>query len=339
MCRLLRVLAALCVIGLAAGPSAAFGTFPGANGRIAFTSFRTGDADIWAMSPNGTKLANLTADPSFDTFPNWRADGRKIAFMSNRVTATNPTGDFEIFVMNADGSDPRQVTSNLNDDDAPAWSPDGRMLVFAHQMFSPEEEATGLSNHDLWTMRADGSNQRDVTPSPFDDHEPDWSPDGKKIAFTTNPGGNSDVYTINPNGSDLRRLTDAPGVDSGANWSPDSRLIAFDSERDGNGEVYLMRADGREQTRLTFNPAWDLLAAWSPNGRELAFTSDRDATDANPDNVEIYTMRADGSRQVDRTNNPAPDIGADWQPLPNDRADEGHGHGPTDACRSSDVCD
>jgi TolB protein len=330
MGRALQVWALLCVGALAAGASPALGAFPGANGRIAFVSFRTGDADIWAMSPNGTNQANLTADPSFDAFPNWRADGRKIAFMSDRVTATNPTGDFEIFVMNADGSDPRQVTFNLNDDEQPAWSPDGGMLVFVHQMFSPEEEATGLSNHDLWTMRADGSNQRDVTPSPFDDHEPDWSPDGKEIAFTTNPGGNSDVYTIRPNGSHLRRLTDAPGTDSGANWSPDSRLIAFDSERDGDAEVYVMRANGRQQTRLTFNPASDFLAAWSPNARELAFTSDRDASDTNPDNFEVYTMRADGSQQLDRTNNPAADINADWQPLPNDRDDGGHGHGRSD---------
>jgi TolB protein len=116
MCRLLRVLGVFCVVGLGAGAPAAFGSFPGANGKIAFVSERTGDDEIWAMSPHGANQVNLTANPSFDAFPTWRADGRKIAFASNRVTATNPTGDLEIFVMNADGSDPREITFNLNDD-------------------------------------------------------------------------------------------------------------------------------------------------------------------------------------------------------------------------------
>jgi Tol biopolymer transport system component len=319
--RRLLPLAVVCITALAAGAPAAFGSFPGANGRIAFVSVRGGnpdDPDIWTMRPNGSDQVNLTAEPAWDIAPNWRADGRKIAFQSNRVTANNPTGDFEVFVMNADGSNPRQITFNLNDDGQPAWSPDGRKLVFVHQMFSREQEAMGLSNHDLWTMGADGTNQRDVTPDPYDDHEPNWSPDGTRIAFTTNPAGNSDVYTIKPDGSALRRLTDKPGIDSGANWSPDGRMLAFDSERDGPPDVYVMRGDGRDQTRLTSNRASDLLSVWSPDARSLAFTTDRDVSDANPDNVEIYTMRADGSRQVNRTNNPAFDIDADWQPLPDD---------------------
>ena len=106
----------------------------------------------------------------------------------------------------------RQLTFDLHDDGQPTWSPDGSEIVFVHQMFSPEEEQMGLSNHDLWMMRANGSHQRAVTVNPFDDHEPNWSPDGRKIAFTTNPSGNSDVYTIRPDGSHLRRLTGRPRI-------------------------------------------------------------------------------------------------------------------------------
>jgi TolB protein len=321
--RLLRALAVVCATALAAGAPTAFGSFPGANGRIAFVSVRSGnpdDPDIWSMRPNGTEQVNLTAEPAWDIKPSWRADGRKVAFQSNRVTATNPTGDFEVFVMDADGSHVRQITFNLNDDGDPAWSPDGAMLVFVHQMFSPAEEATGLSNHDLWTMRADGSHQRDVTPDPSAEEQPDWSPDGEKIAFTTTaPDGDSAVYTMKPDGSHQRRLTES-GLDAGPSWSPDGRRLAFFSERDGagNAEVYVMCADGSRETRLTFNPAGDALPVWSPNGRRLLFVTDRDATSANPDDVELYTMRTDGSRQRNRTNNPAFDIDPAWQPRPDD---------------------
>src|SRR5687768_8734338 len=95
------------VASIAVGAPPAFGTqSAGQNGRIAFASDRRAgeDLDIWSMRPSGSNLINLTADSDADEFgPSWRPDGRKLAFMSNRVTATNPEGDFETFVMNADG--------------------------------------------------------------------------------------------------------------------------------------------------------------------------------------------------------------------------------------------
>ena len=85
--RVLAVVAAVCVGGLAAGAGPALAAFPGANGKIAFTSDRAGTADIWTMSPNGRDLVNLTpTSPADDAFPNWRADGRKIVFESDRET-------------------------------------------------------------------------------------------------------------------------------------------------------------------------------------------------------------------------------------------------------------
>ena len=121
MTRIWCPVAAVCAVALAAGVSPAHAAFPGTNGKIAFISDRQGDAfDIWTMDPNGHGLANLTATPHADElWPNWRADGRKIAFISNPVTAANPEGDYELFVMGADGSHPVQLTFNGLDDERP----------------------------------------------------------------------------------------------------------------------------------------------------------------------------------------------------------------------------
>ncbi len=135
MIRIWPALAVVFVAGLAAA-APALGAFPGENGKIAFDSDRHGgDEDIWTMDPDGGNLVNLTAKSKADDFaPNWRADGRRIAFMSDRVTATNPEGDFEIFIMKADGSHQRQITFNALDDESPAWSPDGRRIAFVQRL-------------------------------------------------------------------------------------------------------------------------------------------------------------------------------------------------------------
>src|SRR3954469_2282602 len=121
-------LCAACALLVSATPAHA--TFPGQNGKIAFTSFDDLQSDIYTMTPTGRHLLNLTPfSPAADEVPSWSPNGRKITFYSTRTGPTNPTGDQEIYVMNADGSGMRQVTFNTVDDGAPSWSPDGDRLV------------------------------------------------------------------------------------------------------------------------------------------------------------------------------------------------------------------
>jgi Tol biopolymer transport system component len=324
MFRVLSTLAVIVIAYLAAGVSPALAAFPGHNGKIAFTSDRDGpDPDIWTMRPNGSHPVNLTASSAGeDAFPNWRADGRKIVFMSDRETPSNPTPvgfpgpDFEIFVMDAEGSHQKQITFNELDDEQPAWSPDGRRIAFQRDI----DPIRGEVNFDILTMKADGTGETNLTNSPavLFDRQPSWSPDGRKIAWSSDRGGDfPDIYTMNPNGSNVRRLTFTYDDEEYPDWSPDGRQIAFNSDRDGNYEIYAMRARGGNETRLTFNDVGDGLPAWSPNGRELVFA--RDPGSGIPD---VFTMRADGSNQVNRTNNPAVDFAADWQPLDHHHGDD-----------------
>jgi TolB protein len=330
MCRLLCVLTVVCGAVLATGVSPALAAFPGDNGKIVFDSDRDGgDFDVWTMSRDGGNLVNLTAGfGGNDGRASWRSDGRKLVFMSDRETPRNPKPpnaerpDLEIFVMNADGSHPRQITENTFDDEAPAWSPDGKEIVFQRDF----DAVLGQVDYDVFTMRADGTRERNLTNSPgVLDYDPDWSPDGSRIAIVSERDGDAEIYTMKADGSRVRQLTsnDAPfAFDGDPNWSPDGRRIAFTSERDAveetpfQVEIYTMRADGGDQTRLTFHDLSDFLPAWSPDGRRIAFTSFRDATHGeDEDNAEIYMMRADGSRLANLTKNVAFDVAPDWQPL------------------------
>ena len=73
---------------------------------------------------------------------------------------------------------------------------------------------------------------------------PRFSPDGKRIAFTSHRDGNAEIYVINADGSNLRRLTHNPERDDYPAWHPDNRRLVYVSERDGKHDLYMIRVDG-----------------------------------------------------------------------------------------------
>ena len=89
-------------------------------------------------------------------------------------------------------------------------------------------------------MDADGSNVRRLTSHRAMDYWPVWSPDGKRLAFTSNRDGNYEIYVMNADGTGLRNLTRHRGQDNYATWSPDGKRLAFISNRDGGHDVYVM---------------------------------------------------------------------------------------------------
>ncbi len=279
--------------------------------KIAFTSFRDGNAEIYVMNVDGSGQINLTNNSSGDIHPAWSPDGRKIAFVSSR------DGNDEIYVMNADGSQPLRLTNNGSIDFFPAWSPDGKKIAF---------ESRRDDNMEIYVMNADGSEQINLTNNGYLNSHPAWSPDGKKIAFTCFRDGNDEIYVMNADGSGQTNLTNNSAYDnyfSPPAWSPDGTRLAFESWRDEpdpdhclypsnscNTEIYVMNADGSGQTNLTNNSSGDSSPAWSPDGKKIAFASVRDG------NSEIYVMNADGSGQTNLTNNPAQDGDPAWAPVP-----------------------
>src|SRR4051794_26596170 len=136
---------------------------------------------------------------------------------------------------------------------------------------------------------SDGSAQRrltefangnkDFTPHGLnapDDH-PSFSPDGRKIVFTSNRvnSDNWDIYVMNVNGTNPTRLTTSSGLDTEPVFSPDGGLIVFSSERAGNTgstDLWTMRADGTNERHLFGTSVADLEPAWRPDGNQIAFT-------------------------------------------------------------------
>jgi Tol biopolymer transport system component len=213
--------------------------------------------------------------------------------------------------MNPDGSQQRQITFNALDDEDPAWAPEGTRIAF-HRDFDP---VRGQVDDDLFTMRSDGSGERNLTNSPgVMDIQPNWSPDGRRIVFVSDRDGDLEVYTMSPKGASVRQLTFNDAVEFHPNWSPDGESITFATDRDGDFEVYTMRANGADQMNVTANPARDEgVSAWSPDGEKIAFVCCHAGGQ-----TDIFTMDADGANQANLTPSPAFDFEPDWQPLVDD---------------------
>jgi len=163
------------------------------------------------------------------------------------------------------------------------------------------------STAEIWIMKANGQDRKQLTSNGASDVDPDLFADGR-IVFASDRDGEYEIYVMNADGTEEERLTTAAGDDLDPKWSSDGKKIVFTSYRDGDGEIYVMNADGKEQERLTAQPGDDRSPAWSPDNRKIVFTSDRDG------NGEIYIMNANGKEQERLTNATGDDRGARWSP-------------------------
>jgi Tol biopolymer transport system component len=164
------------------------------------------------------------------------------------------------------------------------------------------------ANADIHIIASNATGDYAITTQPKSDADPAWSPDGSRIAFTSDRDGNNEIYVMDANGTNQVRLTDVVAPDYRPAWSPDGTRIAFVSARDGNAEIYLMNADGTNLVRLTSNLARDSDPAWSPDGSRIAFSSDRDGI------AGIWVMKADGSSPTRLTSNNLTDRQPAWSP-------------------------
>ena len=174
--------------------------------RIAFVSYRDGNAEIYVTKMDGSDPINLTNNPADDWDPTWSPDGSMIAFTSDR------DGNPEIYVMNScDGKNLRRLTENETIDDQPAWWQDATSDRIAFVSYRD-------GNAEIYLMDSDGSHPVNLTNNLAEDKHPTWSPDGSQIAFTSNRDGDREIFVMGADGSNPTNLTDNSVDDWAPHW-------------------------------------------------------------------------------------------------------------------------
>ncbi len=148
----------------------------------------------------------------------------------------------------------------------------------------------------IYVVNADGSGQRRLTNSGMYQSKPDWSPDGRRIAFYGSGFGSTGIYLMNADGSGQARLIRKAEVCPRPVWSPDGRKIAFTThDFDEGSALWVIDADGSGGTVLADDLGWCGRPAWFPDGTKIALTS------YSSGGRRLYVINADGSGLTDLT--------------------------------------
>jgi len=292
---------------------------------------------IFLLDVNTSRKQRLTraaAQSVGDNNPVFSPYGRAVAFVR-----WDTHGASDIYLIPVTGGEPKRLTFDKRSIKGLAWTPDGNEIVFASDRgglsslwriatsggeprpvervgpntFFPMISLRG--NRLAYTQSTDDSNiwRIDLThpviqhqapvrliASTLADNSPQYSPDGKRIVFSSTRSTGYEIWVCDSDGGSPTQLTTTGGALTGTpRWSPDGRYIAYDSRPQGDADIYIVGAGGGQPRRFTTEPSEEVLPSWSRDGRWIYFCSNRSGS------REIWKAPVEGGTMMQVTKNGA----------------------------------
>src|SRR5215469_16914152 len=245
-----------------------------------------------AGEPRRVFMENQNADS-----PAWTDDGRAIIFSSGQES------QHSLWKIGISGSSSTTKAEQLASLGASAYHPAisrrGNRLVYAHSSF--RSSISSIPTLDTQRARTRNTPAADDKPaavisSPRDQSSPQFSPDGKRIAFMSNRSGSYEIWVCDGNGQNAVQVTSFGGpLVTNPTWSPDGERLAFDSNAAGQFDIYVVGSNGGKPQRMTTDPANDGNPSWSHDGRWIYFDSGRSGQQ------QLWKMPASGGDAIQVT--------------------------------------
>jgi len=256
--------------------------------------------NLFKFVPQSLMNAIPPMDPEAPNFTDWKGIGATVLVVT-RAQVTGGEATVELRVHSVGTGQSMLAKRYTGRDDNPR--------IFAHQasddlmslanyrgvartkiaFVSDRDAVPGRRTKEIYVIDYDGYNPRRVTVNRSLNILPNWSPDGRSLAYVSYRRGNPDIFVASIyEGKSADLTSDKGGAAFAPSFSPDGKRIAYASSRQGNMDIWVANVDGSSPRRLTSGGALDTAPTWSPTGQEIAFTSDRSGT------PQIYVMDTEG---------------------------------------------
>ncbi len=294
----------------------------------------SGHAGIFQIAVPGGQAKRITLNETDeDLAPSFSPDGRRLAFARCASPSSCKVGLVEVDADSGATGPVRELTEPSGSIGSIAWAPDGETVIFSQADIGPQSlrlwklpvrsrvkpellsfagpgsDSVTVSRSgtrmaysyfygdaDLWKMEG-GVAARSPLSSTRRDDSPQFSPEGRRIAFSSTRSGHQEIWVANVDGSNPIQLTTTRASGT-ARWSPDGKRIAYDTQaEDGLWDINVIDASGGKPTTVVRHPADDKAPSFSRDGKWIYFSSNRSGRD------EIYRIPAIGGEPVRLTNN------------------------------------
>jgi len=329
--------------------------------HLAYRDSKNGQMDIWTSDLDGGNPVQITNDPADDDFPIWLPDGKRVLYNSERngikqiclafangrepqqlslsdsdnvlsdlsadgtkIVYTTTKDDSDLWGVSLENGKETQITSDIGVEFWPDMSPNGNSI--AYQAIKRLSIGDKLLSCELIAQQIGGDGR--TTDLGSDGFYPQWSPDGKKIAFLrSEPRYNNTLWMVSESGGDARRLTDS-GVFFGGysllpynrlqtqdvQWSPDSSSLIYIAVRKSISNIWQAAADGSGEKQVTNNQDPKLLffnPLFSPDGKTIVWLT-LDVSNPKERSWSIWTFSDGKAGEIYKSNDSLRLLG--WTP-------------------------
>jgi Tol biopolymer transport system component len=255
---------------------------------VIFSSYEENAWHVYLIDPDGTNKRPLSGKMGeIDGYSALRSpDGDYIVYLTQLGRTT------QINLLSTDGVELRWLAEDPYPIEYITWLSDGEHLGFT--------SGDGISGVDVYVLDINSRQITRLTPNDGTHNKrPLWSPNGEKIAFTSDRDGEPNLYVMDADGSNIRQITADIDSHMSYTWSPDSETIVFSSNRDGHVNLYSLNLSTDALDQMTFKDE-NYDPVWSPDGTKIVFTSTRFSYGAST----LYTMDGKGAHLEQISNTP-----------------------------------